>query len=146
MSFFFFFVCAQKLCKWFTQLLLAVEYLHSKFVLHRDLKVCEMDRFELGFNANIFECGLIFLAKLFDSAPIFFSPRIKIFASVSARSISSSHDLIIILLILNFITFFVVRAGDFGLAKTLKADDLASSVSLSYTYFPSLSGFIVVGD
>ncbi|KAI3982294.1 hypothetical protein MKX01_037827 [Papaver californicum] len=94
------FVPEKKLCKWLTQLLLAVDYLHSNRVLHRDLK-----------------CSNIFLAKDND-------------IRLALRQIHfPASDLFSNLLPSNRCFFsYIGCTCDFGLAKLLNKDDLTSSI------------------
>jgi serine/threonine protein kinase len=71
----------QKLLRWFAQLALAVDYLHSNYVLHRDLKVSGNNNvfFHLDHQADSnLRCSCPFC-----SAQTYFSQKIMTFVLVS---------------------------------------------------------------
>lgn len=73
------------------------------------------------------------------SAPTYFSPKIKIYAQVSSLIINYYRSGWCHIGLSTYTYSLPLHAGDFGLAKTLKEDDLTSSVcSFSYFYGWSL--------
>lgn len=72
---------SQVLLKWFAQLVLAVDYLHSNYVLHRDLKV-NGNKYIIII-AGFYMPLMVMLLPQTRSAPTYFSPKIRIYALVS---------------------------------------------------------------
>ena len=143
-----FLLCFQRVCKWMVQMLLALDYLHSNRVLHRNLKVSNVWMYILYswfylFSFFFFGFSQLFITSnmmmLWGSVPTYSCQRKTAFSLVrEPEHFLILNTSVVILdmklpcrncLVHPYIwRIFIVHSGDFGLAKLLSPDGIASLV------------------